>query len=160
MVTELRYFGLRKLDDRTHNLMNQRLMTILLTALLIATAAAFAVYRYAGAALGARIQGQATPILVATHDIQLGAVIHAGDVKLGQWIGPLPQNAIAKIEPALGRGVITALYDGEPVLESRLAPLCARQRAEWADPRTCRHRPADQETNFPEAAAVADPGNR
>jgi pilus assembly protein CpaB len=103
--------------------MNQRLMTILLTAFLIATVAAFGVYRYAGLALGARIQGQATPIVVAAHDIQLGAVIHEGDVKLGQWIGPLPKNAIAKIEPALGRGVITALYDGEPVLESRLAPL-------------------------------------
>jgi pilus assembly protein CpaB len=103
--------------------MNQRLMTILLTAFLIASVAAYAVYRYTGAALGAKFQGQAMPVLVAARDLQLGAVIHDGDVRLGQWIGPLPKNAMSKVEPAIGRGVITALYEGEPVIESRLASL-------------------------------------
>jgi pilus assembly protein CpaB len=123
VVTQLRSPALGKFPIGVGIIMNQRLLGILLTAFVIASLAAYAVYRYAGAQLGARFQGQATPILVAVHDLQLGAVIHAGDVKLGQWIGPLPKNALTAVEPVIGRGVITALYQGEPVIESRLAPL-------------------------------------
>ena len=103
--------------------MNQRLLTILLTAFVIAGAAAYGVYRYAGAALRAGYPGQTTPILVAAHDIPLGAVIHANDVRASRWIGALPKGAVTTVELANGRGVLSSLSEGEPVLESRLAPL-------------------------------------
>ncbi len=103
--------------------MNQRLMTILMTAFLIAAAAAYGVYRYAGATLRTGYQGQTTPVLVAAHDIELGAVIRPADVRVSQWIGALPKGAVTKLENATDRGVISSLSDGEPILESRLAPV-------------------------------------
>jgi len=44
------------------------------------------------------------------------------DLKAGDWSGTVPPGSILKKEDAVGRGVISAMYEGEPVLETRLAP--------------------------------------
>jgi len=67
----------------------------------------------------------ATPmnrIVVASHDIDAGAVLQDSDIKLGDWSGSIPEGASAKVQDFIGRGVLTALYSKEPVFDARLAP--------------------------------------
>ncbi len=45
------------------------------------------------------------------------------DLTTTEIVGPLPKGAILKREDAVGRGVISDLYQGEPILESRLAAV-------------------------------------
>jgi len=61
-------------------------------------------------------------VIVAAHNMEVGAMIKDSDLKLGDWTGPLPQNAMTKKEDVVGRGVVSTIYDGEPILENRLAP--------------------------------------
>jgi pilus assembly protein CpaB len=59
---------------------------------------------------------------MASHNLEMGAVIKEADIKVGDWAGPLPAGATSKSEDLIGRGVTAAIYNNEPVLESRLAP--------------------------------------
>jgi pilus assembly protein CpaB len=61
-------------------------------------------------------------VIVVSRDLEIGALIKDADLKNGEWVGPLPKGIVVKRENAIGRGVVSALYEGEPVLESRLAP--------------------------------------
>jgi pilus assembly protein CpaB len=63
-----------------------------------------------------------TTLLVAARDLGVGALIKDGDFKAADWSGPVPMQAINKAEEANGRGVIAAIYAGEPIMETRLAP--------------------------------------
>ena len=47
----------------------------------------------------------------------------------------MPKGAILKPEEAIGRGVISDLYQGEPILESRLAPVGSGRRVGGNDRR-------------------------
>lgn len=102
--------------------MNKRLLTILLLAFVIAGACAFLVYRVIGNRLGAA-QGATTRVVAAAADIKLGTVLAAKDLTTVEIEGTAPKGAILKPENAIGRGVISDLYQGEPVLESRLAAV-------------------------------------
>ena len=59
--------------------------------------------------------------MLATRDLEAGAVLSEGDVKLADWPGAVPRG---DCPPAgrVGRGVVTPIYSKEPVIESRLAP--------------------------------------
>ena len=70
-----------------------------------------------------------TRVVAAATDIKLGAVLAAADLTTTEIQGPLPKGAILKPEDVVGRGVISELYQGEPILESRLAP--PGPAAEW-----------------------------
>jgi pilus assembly protein CpaB len=37
------------------------------------------------------------------------------------WTGPVPPNAVTRQEDVLGRGIVSTIYAGEPVVETRLA---------------------------------------
>ena len=104
-----------------HNLtMNQRLLTILFAAFALAAAAAYGVYRFAGNAMTSQVP-VTSRVLVATRTIEIGNLIRDEDVKSIEWLGSPPTTAIVKKESAVGRGVVSALYEGEPVMENRLA---------------------------------------
>jgi pilus assembly protein CpaB len=81
------------------------------------------VYRIVGKQVSARNQSQTpvTQIVVAARNIDLGAVITALDLKTADWVGPLPAGVAVKPDGLVGRGVVSALYEGEPIMESRLA---------------------------------------
>lgn len=100
--------------------MNNRVLIILLSAFAIAVGCSYLVYRVVGNRLGAR-QPTTTTMVVAAKDIQLGSVLHAEDLGSAEMTGPLPKGVIVNRQDAIGRGVISTLYQGEPVLESRLA---------------------------------------
>ena len=101
--------------------MNRRLLTILLLAFVIAGACAYLVYRVVGGRLAAARPANTTRVVAASADIKLGTVLAPNNLTTVEIAGPLPKGAILKPENVLGRGVISDLYQGEPILESRLA---------------------------------------
>jgi pilus assembly protein CpaB len=102
--------------------MNRRLLTILLISFVIAGACAFLVYKIVGARMMASKPVVTTRVVAAATDIKLGTVLAASDLTTAEIQGPLPKGVILKPETVVGRGVISDLYQGEPILETRLAP--------------------------------------
>jgi pilus assembly protein CpaB len=62
-----------------------------------------------------------TRVVSAAADIKLGSVLTAANLSTTEIAGALPKGAILKPEIAIGRGVVSDLIQGEPILESRLA---------------------------------------
>jgi pilus assembly protein CpaB len=102
--------------------MNRRLLTILLIAFVVASACTFLVYRILGHMLVASKPIATTNVVAAATDIKLGTVLTAADLTTTQIAGTPPKGAILKREDAIGRGVIASIYQGEPIMDSRLAP--------------------------------------
>ena len=100
--------------------MNRRLLNILLIAFVIAAGCSYIVFRLVGTRLTATRQATAH-VVAASTDIKLGSVLRDSDLTTIEIAGTLPKGAILKKEDAIGRGVVSNLYLGEPVLESRLA---------------------------------------
>jgi pilus assembly protein CpaB len=102
--------------------MNKRVMVILFSAFLVAAACSYLVYRMVGVRLGA-VQHNTTRIVVAATDVKLGSVLRDVDLGTTEMAGPLPKGAIVNPQEAIGRGVISNLYQGEPIMENRLAAV-------------------------------------
>ncbi|MGB8536668.1 MAG: Flp pilus assembly protein CpaB, partial [Acidobacteriaceae bacterium] len=102
--------------------MNRRLLLILVSAFVIAAACSYLVYRVVGTRL-ALGQQKSTRVIVAVNDVKLGSVLKDVDLSTTDISGPLPKGAILKRQDAVGRGVISDLYQGEPIVESRLAAV-------------------------------------
>jgi pilus assembly protein CpaB len=102
--------------------MNRRLLNILLIAFVIAAGCSYIVFRLIGSRLSGTRQTTAHVVAAAT-DIKLGSVLRSADLTTIEIAGTLPKGVILKKEDAIGRGVISNLYLGEPVLESRLAAV-------------------------------------
>lgn len=102
--------------------MNRRLSGILFLAFVVAAISSYLVYRIAGKQMQAMPQARSTHIIVAARDLQIGTLIRDTDLATGEWVGPLPKGALASKEAVLGRGVVSQVYQGEPVLDTRLAP--------------------------------------
>ncbi|HLK47442.1 MAG TPA: Flp pilus assembly protein CpaB [Bryobacteraceae bacterium] len=101
--------------------MNKRLLSVLAFALAVSGVATFLVARVIqGRFTAAKPQPEAT-VLVAAHDLGIGALIKEGDVKMAPWSGPLLPQAITKREDLLDRGVVANIYAGEPIIETRLS---------------------------------------
>jgi|SRR5580658_494906 pilus assembly protein CpaB len=101
--------------------MNRRLVAILLAAFVIASACTYLIWRLLGNRMSASRQPATTRIVAAGGDIKLGTVLTQANLTTVDIAGPLPKGAILKPENVIGRGVISDLYQGEPILESRLA---------------------------------------
>ena len=102
--------------------MNRRLLTILVCALVVSTAVSYLVYRLVGKRVNSGTKGQLTALVVPARNLEVGTLIKETDLKPADWTGEPPKGAILKKESAVGRGVVSALYEGEPIMESRLAP--------------------------------------
>ena len=101
--------------------MNRRLLTILLVAFVVAASCAWLVYRLVGARMAASKPLAMARVVAAAKDIPLGAIVTTADLTTITIAGEAPKGAILKPEDAVGRGAISEIYQGEPVLESRLA---------------------------------------
>jgi pilus assembly protein CpaB len=101
--------------------MNKRLIPVLIFALIISGAATFVVYRLVAAKMAAAAKPVQNQVVVAAHDLQIGLLVKDEDLRMTDWAGPIPKGATVKIEDAVNRGVLTMIYEGEPVLDSRLA---------------------------------------
>lgn len=103
--------------------MNRRLVTILLVAALIAGACTWVVYRLVSVRILASKPVSTTQVVAASKDILLGSVLTSADLTTMTLAGTPPKGAILKPEDAIGRGVITQISQGEPILDSQLAGL-------------------------------------
>jgi pilus assembly protein CpaB len=100
--------------------MNRRLATVLFSAFAVALICSYLVYRVIGNRLGA-VQPKTTQVIVAATDIKLGSLLRDVDLSTADFVGSLPKGAILKKADAIGRGVVSNLYQGEPIIDSRLA---------------------------------------
>jgi len=100
--------------------MNKRVLTILLTAFVFAALSSYVIYRIVGSHLVASTQ-KSTQVVVAKQDVPLGNVLRDIDLGTADISGALPKGAIVDKKQAINRAVISNLYQGEPILESRLA---------------------------------------
>lgn len=103
--------------------MNRRLLTILLTAFVIAGVCTFFVARVVSNMATTHAQPTTTTVVAASQDLKLGTLIAKSDLTTIQIAGSVPKGAILKPEDAVGRGVISDIYQGEPILDNRLAPV-------------------------------------
>jgi pilus assembly protein CpaB len=101
--------------------MNKRLSRILLFAFVIAAICSYLVYRVAGRQMNGNGKPATSKIMIAARDLEIGTVLKEADFKEGEWVGAPPKGALVAKETVVGRGVISTLYAGEPILDSRLA---------------------------------------
>jgi pilus assembly protein CpaB len=102
--------------------MNRRLLTILLVAFSIATICSLLVVRLIRNQAGGRPPAT-TRVLAANSDIKLGMVLTADNLTTMEITGTPPKGTILEKDKstAIGRGVVSELYAGEPIIDSRLA---------------------------------------
>ncbi len=103
--------------------MNRRLLVILLIALVVASISSYVIARMVGTRVNAAKPLPATTLVAAAHDVKIGTILAAGDLKTISVVGSTPQGAITDPKNAIGRGVISNIYNGEAILDNRLAPL-------------------------------------
>jgi|SRR5665213_103955 len=103
--------------------MNRRLLTILLVAFLIASGCTFLVYRVVGNKAVAAKPIVTTPVVAAAADIKIGTLLTAANLTTMELKGEPPKGAILKPSDAIGRGVLADIYQGEPIMDTRLAPV-------------------------------------
>jgi len=101
--------------------MNRRLLTILLSAFAIAALCSFVVFRIVSHHMSASPMSKSTSVVAAAADLKIGTILKSSDLTTVQLQGTLPQGVILKPENAVGRGVISELYAGEPIMDNRLA---------------------------------------
>jgi pilus assembly protein CpaB len=102
--------------------MNRRLVTILLAAFVVAALCSVLVYRLVGMRINAAKPEPSTRVVAAARDIKIGTVLSAPDLTTIQ-MGTAPKSAILDAKNAIGRGVTSTIYTGEPILDDRLAPM-------------------------------------
>jgi len=104
--------------------MNRRFVTVLFFAFVIALGCAVYVWHKlaAGTVTGPQ-KANTVAVVAAAENIKLGSVLTAGNLTTVQIAGTLPPGAIRDVKSAIGRGVISDLYQGEPISENRLAAV-------------------------------------
>jgi len=101
--------------------MNKRFISILVFAFVVSAGASYLVYRITSSRLSVRMQPATSQVLIAARNLPVGTLLRDPDLNVQEWTGPVPQNAVLKKEDALGRGVVANIYQGEPVIDTRLA---------------------------------------
>jgi pilus assembly protein CpaB len=103
--------------------MNKRFVGVLTFAFIVAAGASLVLYRVL---INRPTQTQAkttwVQVALATKNLEIGTVIKEDDVKVADWPGAIPVGATTQVKDIIGRGVITAIFAKEPIIESRLAP--------------------------------------
>ncbi len=102
--------------------MNKRFVSVLVFALVVSGVASFLVYRLTASRLGQQAKPATTLLMVAARNLPVGTLIRDPDLRQVEWAGPVPPNAVLKREDIVGRGVVSNIYQDEPILETRLAP--------------------------------------
>jgi pilus assembly protein CpaB len=100
--------------------MNRRLMTLLLCAFFVAVGASYIVFRLVRKQVGDGASRRAV-VVFATRDLEVGTLVKAADLKTGSVLGDAPIGAVLQPETAIGRGVVSPIYGGEPLNDKRLA---------------------------------------
>ncbi|MCX6630138.1 MAG: Flp pilus assembly protein CpaB [Candidatus Solibacter sp.] len=103
--------------------MNKRFVGVLTFAFLVAAGASLVLYRVLINRTTTTNAGPAlAQVALASKDLEVGTVLKEGDVKVADWPGAVPLGATNQVKDIIGRGVITAIFAKEPIIDSRLAP--------------------------------------
>ena len=102
--------------------MNRRVLIIVSCALVLSACASYLVYRAVGTQVTTGKAPQSVGLVVAARDLAVGTLIQDSDLKLATWFGSPPTGAILKRDALRNRGVVSSIYEGELVTETRLAP--------------------------------------
>ncbi len=102
--------------------MNRRLGIVIIFALIVSVLASTVVYRIISAKLGVGPQSGSSQLLVASRDLPVGTLLSASDIKSVEWRGYTPKRALRSADQVVGRGVLQEVYEGDPMVETRLAP--------------------------------------
>lgn len=103
--------------------MNKRFVGVLTFAFLVAAGASLILYRVLiNRPQNAKAAAATAKIVLANKNLDVGIVLKEEDVILADWPGVVPQGSASRTQDLVGRGVTTAMYAKEPVLEARLAP--------------------------------------
>jgi pilus assembly protein CpaB len=103
--------------------MNKRFVGVLIFAFVVASGASLLLYRLLiNRPQPAKAAPAMAQVVLANRNIEVGTVLKEEDLKLGEWPGAVPVGSAQKTQELVGRGVITAIYAREPIIESRLAP--------------------------------------
>lgn len=102
--------------------MRNRLFAVLALAVVAGGGLAFATYRMQGPS-PPQVASMATePIVVAAADLQLGAELRNEDLRVVNFPkGQAPEGVFAAPTEIVGRGVISPMVKGEPILAGKLA---------------------------------------
>ena len=91
-------------------------------AILVAAAATFGAYRLLAANSRAEVSTRA--VVIANQDIPEGVAIDRIALTTAQWpVQTVPVGAFASIDSVVGRVARVAVYNGEPIVPGRLAPV-------------------------------------
>jgi len=98
---------------------------ILLVAFVIAAACTFLVIRLISNKTAAPKPQATTRVVAVKSNIKLGAILTADNLTTMEITGTPPKGTIPEkeISKAVGRGVLSDLYEGEPIIENRLAAI-------------------------------------
>jgi pilus assembly protein CpaB len=103
--------------------MNKRFLAVLAFAFVVALGASVMLYRLTSKnGQTTKAAPAAVKLVLAAHDLELGALLRAEDVTLTDWPGAVPAGSALKTDDVVGRGVISKIFAKEPILDSRLAP--------------------------------------
>jgi pilus assembly protein CpaB len=103
--------------------MNKRFVGVLIFAFVVALAVSTVFYRLlVHQSETTKAAATTVRIALATRDLEVGRILREDDIRIADWPSAVPAGATASSQDLLGRGVTTAIYAREPVIESRLAP--------------------------------------
>jgi pilus assembly protein CpaB len=103
--------------------MNKRFVGVLIFAFIVALGFSTVFYRLLVHQSQSTNAARTTVrIALATRDLEVGTILKDEDVKIEDWPGAVPAGATARAQDLVGRGVTTAIYAREAMIESRLAP--------------------------------------
>jgi pilus assembly protein CpaB len=105
--------------------MNRRVLTILVVAFAIALACTYLVARLIRNQATAAKPPATTLVVAAKSNIKLGAILTADNLTTIEITGTAPKGTILAKDKnsAVGRGVLSDIYEGEPIIENRLAAV-------------------------------------
>jgi pilus assembly protein CpaB len=103
--------------------MKKRLIGVLAFALAVSAGAAFVLYQLIASRMtvGASTKPATIKVLVASRDLQPGALIQERDLRTQDYLTP-PAGALLKKEDIVNRGVSAPIHEGAPFYDNSLAP--------------------------------------
>jgi pilus assembly protein CpaB len=103
--------------------MNKRFIGVLIFAFIVALGISTVFYRLlVHQSETTKAAASTVQLALATRDLEVGRILREDDIKVADWPGAVPAGATARAQDLVGRGVTTAIYAREPLIESRLAP--------------------------------------
>jgi pilus assembly protein CpaB len=101
--------------------MNRRLLSVFAFALLVSAAASAGLYRLISTKMTASAKAPSLKVMVSARQLDPGNMIKEADVREMDWPGAVPKGAVLNKADIVGRGVISTVFEGEPIVETRLA---------------------------------------